>query len=131
MCVDQTRMLDGARILVVEDDYFISVELDRILTGAGAEVIGPCRTLAQARNLIGVDGISCAVLDVRLDRETSLPVAQQLKERGIPFMFLTGQLHTDQILAEWQDAKIVAKPFHRRTVLVAVADMLETDRQPR
>jgi DNA-binding NtrC family response regulator len=131
MCVDQTHMLDGARVLVVEDDYLISVELDQILTEAGAEVIGPCRTVAQACNSVGADCISCAVLDVRLDRDTSLPVARQLKERGIPFVFVTGQLNTDRVLAEWQDTKIIPKPFHRRTILVAVADMLEADKQPR
>jgi DNA-binding response OmpR family regulator len=128
--IDPAHMLDGARVLVLEDDYFISVELDRILTGAGAEVIGPCRSLAQARDLIETVCISCAVLDVRLDRETSLPAARQLNERGIPFVFVTGQLHTDQLLAEWQDAKIITKPFHHRTILVAVANMLEAGRPP-
>ena len=68
---------------------------------------------------------------VRLDRETSLPVAWQLKGRGIPFVFVTGQLNTDQIHAEWRDVRIISKPFDRRTILAAVADMLETDKQPR
>ncbi|HTV29525.1 MAG TPA: hypothetical protein VMF32_17275, partial [Xanthobacteraceae bacterium] len=81
--------------------------------------------------VVGADRISRAVLRVRLDRGTSLPVARQLRERGIPFVFLTGQPNTDQTLAEWQDAKIISKHFHRRTVLVAVADMLETDKQRR
>jgi DNA-binding response OmpR family regulator len=128
MDIEPPHMLDGARVLVVEDEYFISVELHRLLTAAGAEVIGPCRTLAQACDSMVTDRISCAILDVRLDRETSLPVARQLKERGIPFVFLTGQLNTGQMLAEWEDAKIIPKPFHRRTILIAVADMLETDK---
>jgi FixJ family two-component response regulator len=72
-----------------------------------------------------------SVLNVRLDRDTSLPVARQLKERDIPFVFVTGQLNSDRDLAEWQDAKIIPKPFHRRTILVAVVDMLEADKQPR
>jgi DNA-binding response OmpR family regulator len=130
MYVEPGRMLDGARVLVVEDDYFISVELDRILTGAGAEVVGPCRTLAQASHSVGANRISCAVLDVRLDQGTSLPVARQLEERGIPFLFLTGQLNTEQIHGEWQGVKIISKPFHRRTILVAVADMLERTNSP-
>lgn len=128
MYVDSVHMLDGARVLVVEDDYFISVELDRILTAAGAEVIGPCRTLAQANDLVGADGITCAILDVRLGCETSLPVARKLNERGVPFLFLTGQLHTGQLHDEWRDAKVISKPFHRRTIVAAVAHMLETDK---
>jgi len=51
-------------------------------------------------------------------------VAGQLTRHGIPFAFFTGQTNTRQIRAQCPDAKIIAKPFQRRTILAAIADIL-------
>ena len=44
--------LTGCRILVVEDDPLIAMSLEYTLSDAGAEVIGPAHTVAQALDLI-------------------------------------------------------------------------------
>jgi DNA-binding NtrC family response regulator len=121
---EPARALDGARILVVEDDFIISLELDTILAGAGAQVLGPCQTAAQAKHVIEADDISGAVLDFRLGEDTSLPVARQLLLHGIPFVFFTAQMNARQIQAECPDATVIAKPFQPRTILAAIVDML-------
>ncbi len=126
--LDSAMALDGARILIVEDDFIISMELDTILAAAGAEVVGPCRTVAQATRLIDQDRIAAAILDFRLGPDTSMPVARQLSQHGIPFVFFTGQINTRVIHAEWPGAKVISKPFERRIILAAVADLLDTDR---
>ena len=89
--------LSGARILVVEDDFRISTELDTILADAGATVLGPFRTLAQAERAIEDNNVSAAILDFRLGDTTALPLAAQLRRHGIPFVFFTGQSNTGQI----------------------------------
>ncbi len=91
------RTLSGARVLVVEDEAFIAFELQATLTDAGAQVIGPSLTLAEAFALASRENLSAAVLDVRLGRDTIGPVARQLAARGIPFLFYTGQVETDPI----------------------------------
>jgi DNA-binding NtrC family response regulator len=126
---DSAVALDGARILIVEDEYIISVELGAMLAAAGAEAIGPCQTLAQAHSLIGRDRISGAILDFRLGGDTSLPLTRQLHQRGIPFLFFTGQVNTKQISAEYPGAKVIAKPFQRPAILAAIVDMLETNKK--
>ena len=115
--------LDGARILLVEDDFIISMELCLILAEAGAEIIGPCYTPAQAVALIDGNKISCAILDFRLGQETSLPVARQLLRHGVPFTFFAGQVHTSRIHVEFPDARIIAKPFQDRAILAALAEI--------
>jgi DNA-binding response OmpR family regulator len=120
--------LAGARILVVEDDFIISMELGSILADAGAKVIGPCHTPAQAvalidANKISCSKISCAILDFRLGRETSLPVARQLIHQGVPFAFFTGQVNTTHIRAEFPDARIITKPFQDRAILRTLAEI--------
>lgn len=120
----ETRALNGARILVVEDDFLISTEIDNILAGAGATVVGPCRTLAQAERVIEANHISAAILDFRLGHETTLPVVEQLHRRGIPFVFFTGQVNTRQIESACPGARVITKPFQSRTIVAALADVL-------
>ena len=116
--------LSGARILVVEDDFLISTELDMILADAGATVVGPCHTVAQAEGVIENNRISAAILDFRLGLETTLPVAAQLHRHGIPFVFFTGQINMQQIESACPGAKVISKPFQRRTIVAALADVL-------
>ena len=122
--VDQSGALSGARILVVEDDFLISTELDTILADAGATVLGPCRTLAQAQRAIVDNNISAAILDFRLGDATALPLAAQLRRHGIPFVFFTGQSNTGQIESACPGARVISKPFQSRTIVAALADVL-------
>ena len=122
--VEPAGALNGARILVVEDDFLISTELDTILADAGATVLGPCRTLAQAERAIEGNNISAAILDFRLGDATALPLAAQLSRHGIPFVFFTAQTNMRQIESTWPGAKVINKPFQSRTIVAALADVL-------
>jgi DNA-binding response OmpR family regulator len=121
---EAARRLSGARILVVEDEAFIAFDLQATLTDAGAEVIGPTLTLAEAFALAGRENLSAAILDVRLGRDTIEPVARQLAARGIPFLFYSGQVETDTIRSEWPQCKVISKPATVRTLVRAVAALL-------
>lgn len=117
--------LHGARILVVEDEAILAMELAAILKGAGAEIIGPCNTVAEALALSARTlDIAAAVLDVRIGRNTIAPVARQLAGNGTPFMFYTRQIARDPTVAEWLDHKIIAKPADAATLVFAVAEMI-------
>lgn len=122
--VDPAGVLSGARILIVEDDFLISTELDMILADAGATVVGPCRTLAQAEHVIEDNQISAAILDFRVGDATTLSVAAQLNRHGIPFVFFTGQTNTSQIESACPGAKVISKPFQGRSIVAALADVL-------
>lgn len=122
--VDPAGVLSGARILIVEDDFLISTELDMILADAGATVVGPCRTLAQAEHVIEDNQISAAILDFRVGNATTLSVAAQLNRHGIPFVFFTGQTNTSQIESACPGAKVISKPFQGRSIVAALADVL-------
>jgi DNA-binding response OmpR family regulator len=116
--------LRGARVLVIEDDALLLMELEAILSEAGAEVVGVCRTVADGVAAAQQDGITAAVLDVRIGRDTIAPVARQLARRGTPFMFYTGQLGSDAAIAEWPNRTVVAKPAQAHMIVAAVADLL-------
>jgi len=83
--------IDGRRVLVVEDEFLIAMELAAGLEAAGATVLGPTPSvtaaLAMLERAAELDG---AVLDVNVRGETVFPVAQVLEERRVPFVFATG-----------------------------------------
>ena len=84
------HMLDGRRILVVEDEYFLADDLARTLGRQGVEVVGPVGTLDAAVRLAEDETIDCAILDINLRGEMAFPVADRLDAAGIPFVFATG-----------------------------------------
>jgi DNA-binding response OmpR family regulator len=116
--------LQGVRVLIVEDDVFLLMELEAILLEAGAEIAGRCRTVSEALVSVAKEGVSAAILDVRIGRDTIAPVARQLASRGTPFIFYTGQVESDADLAEWAGRKVLSKPARASAIVAAVANLL-------
>jgi len=86
----QERPLQGLCVLVVEDDYFIALELCNALRAAGADVIGPARDVQTALAAIRDERIDCGVLDINLRGHMAFEIAAELRARGIPAIFATG-----------------------------------------
>lgn len=85
------HQLAGARLLIVEDEYHLAQDAREILSDAGAEIIGPVATIADARAVIVSDAaIDGVLLDVNLRGERAYEIADDLQSRGIPFAFVTG-----------------------------------------
>jgi CheY-like chemotaxis protein len=79
------------RILVVEDEPAIAEFLQETLQDAGATVIGPARTVVAALDLVRTEqAIDLALLDVNVHGERVFPVADALRDRHVPFVFMTG-----------------------------------------
>lgn len=103
--------LDGTSILIVEDEYFLAEDLRDDLTRAGAKVLQPVGNIDRARDVVrSGERIDAAVLDINLDGEMVFPIADALRERGIPFVFATG--YDRSVLPErFLDTPRVEKPF--------------------
>ena len=83
--------LIGARIMVVEDEYYIADDVRSVLQGLGATVLGPVPSASKARALIeNTPAIDYVLLDINLGGEMAFDVADALQTRGIPFAFVTG-----------------------------------------
>jgi CheY-like chemotaxis protein len=105
--------LRGCRLLVVEDDYMIADDLRGELIGAGAEVIGPVPTVAQALRMIETTALKGAILDVNLGGEKVFPLVDALQQRGIPCVFMTGY-DRQAIPAAYADVPLCEKPAGAR-----------------
>ena len=83
--------LNGRKILIVEDEYLIADDLATLLREANAEVVGPAASLPRAVRLAGdTEQIDAAVLDINLRGVNVFPLADELRQRNIPILFLTG-----------------------------------------
>ncbi len=102
--------MTGARVLVVEDESRLAETLFDLMPDAGCEMVGPASTVAAALRLIDRAPIDVAILDIRLVRELSYPIAHALRKQGIPLMFLTSY-QQDDLPDDFEDAILVEKPF--------------------
>jgi len=124
---DQARVLDGARLLVVEDEFIILLELESLLLEAGAAGVRLCRTVAEAMRHVeqADEAYGAAVLDVRVGQNNVAPVARALERRGVPFVFYTGQTANDPIRTEWPKCEILSKPSPARTITATLARLID------
>ena len=107
----------SARVLVVEDEFMIGLDISQQLTSAGFEIVGLATSVAKALRL--EPRCDVAVLDVNLGGETCEPVAQKLRATGKPFVVLTGY-SPDNLAPSFNDATILTKPPCIADVVAAV-----------
>lgn len=99
------------RILVAEDEAMISMLVEDYLDLLGYEIAGPCATGQDCNALLAAgDRIDGALLDCNLGDGPVWPVARQLQERGIPFIFATGD-GGHGVPADLHGAPILGKPY--------------------
>lgn len=84
------RFDPGARILVVEDEYYLAADLSDVLTENGAVVMGPFADADAAIAAAERTAPTMALVDINLGSGPSFATPRYLKERGIPFAFITG-----------------------------------------
>lgn len=107
---DALSALSEANILVIEDNVFIQLELEAILSDAGVRAVNSYGSVASALKAIAAETPAAAILDVHLGEESVAPLARELSALGVPFMFYTGQLDTDVVLNEWAKSTVLSKP---------------------
>ena len=109
----------ATRILVVEDEFLIALDIAGVLEQAGIAVIGPVGTITEAMNAISQEEMHGALLDAHLAGEPVGCIADALKAKAIPFAFVSGGL--EQLPAEYRGIPLVKKPFTGKDLLDAVA----------
>ncbi|KQO69821.1 hypothetical protein ASG60_12435 [Methylobacterium sp. Leaf469] len=117
-------LLNGARVLVVEDEAAISMLLEDMLLDFGCTVVGPAARLSTALEMAQVENFEVAILDVNVAGEPIYPVAEAIVKRNLPIVFSTGYGGAG-IREPFRDRPVVQKPFSqadlKRTLLAAVA----------
>lgn len=122
---EDNKLPTATMVLVVEDDFFIALQLESTLLEAGYEVLGPASTVPDALHLLTAHRPAAAVLDVNLGSERVTPVAEVLATRRIPYLIASAynvrDLENDPILAK---AVNVGKPTSPKRLLHEMARIL-------
>ena len=116
-----TPRLQGKTILIVEDEFLVGELLERLLSRAGATVIGPINDAARALAIAQEQMLSGALLDVELkDNTTSVEVAEILQQRQIPFV-VTSVHSMDMLPAALRAGIYIGKPILPASLLSVLA----------
>lgn len=111
------------RVFVVEDEMLLALMIEDMLADLGHQVVALATRLEPAVTLARTVDVDVAVLDINLAGVQSFPIADVLKERGIPFLFATGYGALGLNEAH-SDALTLKKPFEAKDLSAAIADVL-------
>jgi CheY-like chemotaxis protein len=106
----------GKRLLVVEDEPLIGLEVVASLQKAGAEALGPVGSSEQALAIIEKEPLNGALLDANLHGKPVDNIAAALTRRRVPFVFVTGYGPASLPLSFWQGAGAVEAVYRGATV---------------
>jgi DNA-binding NtrC family response regulator len=82
--------LNGARILILEDEFFLADDLARALREAGAEPVGPASNMEQAENLVAREHLDAAILDVNIHGALASGFIERLASGKLPCLIVSG-----------------------------------------
>ena len=99
------------RVLIVEDEALVALQLQNDLEKAGHHIVGPARSLKHGLMLASQERIDAALLDVSLGRETSATIADLLIARNIPFAFATGYSDSAMLPKHLREVRRLLKPY--------------------
>jgi CheY-like chemotaxis protein len=115
--IEISKRLEGRRVLIVEDQALIAMEMRRHLERAGAQVVGPVGRLEHALKALEAGGLDGAVLDIDLNGVPCWPAADALAARDIPFAFTTGYDAGLVVPERFKHVPVLAKPYDEKIVI--------------
>ena len=116
--------LAGKRVLVVEDEPLVALDIVAALEGVGAEVAGSAGTAKEALNIIDSTSLDAALLDANLRGHPVDEIAAALAARNIPFLFVTGY-GPGSLPKAFARTAMLSKPFSHEQLIVAVTSLVK------
>lgn len=117
-------LAQSTRVLLVEDHMLIAMDVEASLEDHGLSSVVTTASAAEALEKLRAAVPDVAVLDVNLGEETSIPVAEELTRRGIPFVFATGYGDGSMIPQDFSAVPVVRKPYEVDALIAAMAAVL-------
>jgi DNA-binding NtrC family response regulator len=117
-------LLDGAPVLIAEDEPFIALDLAASVEEAGGVVIGPAGSVREAMAALNDNEVAAAILDVHLSDRDVTPVAEMLLERGVPIIVQTGVGLPEALQSRHPELRVHSKPISPSRIIRQLAALL-------
>ena len=116
--------MDILSVLIVEEEPIVALDLACAVEAAGARVVGPVASTAEALRLLADATVDAAIIDVQLEDRDITPVAIALIERHVPFVVHSGTGLPDELAREHPDLPLLMKPAGADAVLTRLMQQL-------
>ena len=111
-----------ARLLVVDDEPLIALDLEGMLEDAGFDVVAIARDMDTARRKVNDLGVDLVVLDADLSGTSSRPFAEDLRLSGVPFVVASG--YSAKQLEWLENTPHITKPIDQGKLVAAIRAQL-------
>lgn len=113
----------AGRILIVEDEGLIALDIEQELEEAGFEIVAVCGTVEDALKKIDTEQIDAVTLDGNLYGQSAAPIAERLISKNIPYLVLTG--YSSGQVGDWiNEAPRINKPHDSNKLVRAVKGLV-------
>jgi DNA-binding NtrC family response regulator len=120
---DMSSLLKDRRILLVEDDMILAMELEDLLLDMGCEVVGPYADLARVMPVVETEHLDGAIMDLNLRGTLSYPAVDRLRARHIPVVVASGYADLPAVRKRLEGVPLLGKPYD----LERIRDTIETE----
>jgi CheY-like chemotaxis protein len=118
---EQVRSLTATRVLIIEDEPIIALDIQELVERCGHHVVGVAATEAEAVAIAQRERPGLVLADVHLGAggDGTSAVARILREVPAPVIFVTA--HPERLLTgqALEPAFVITKPFDPQTLAVA------------
>jgi CheY-like chemotaxis protein len=111
------------RVLLVEDEAVIAMLVEDMLEDLGHELVTVATRLEEALAAAESEAVDLAILDLNLGGVLTYPVADMLRDRGVPFIFATGY-GSGGLKEAYSDLPALQKPFNQEALGLAIIGAL-------
>jgi DNA-binding NtrC family response regulator len=124
-----SKPLDGVRVLILEDEFLIAMDVEQLCRDSGATDVAIARSLRELEDPAGEPpAFDVAIVDLMLAGVSTLDFARQIHQRGVPFVFASGHSDLQEIAEAFPDITVVGKPYAGEDLIGAVATAVANGR---
>jgi CheY-like chemotaxis protein len=118
------NLLSGLRILLLEDEYLIAMDVELLCRDNGAAEVTVKRSLDELAEIDELADFDVAIIDLMLSGKSTLPFAERLARIGRPFVFASGYVEVGEVHKRFPHVPVIGKPYAGADLINAVASIV-------
>ena len=115
--------------MLLEDEFLIALDVEQICHDEGCAEVLTFRDLSEIDDaVLDQNSFDIAIVDVMIGDGMTLPLAEMLRKRGLPFIFATGLSRHEETFRDFPEIPVVTKPYASHHLVSAMQAALANRR---